>query len=157
MRGYYRQESLTRAVIDDQGWFDTGDLGRLTEKGDLIFVGRQKETIVLSGGENVEPEPLENAILRSPLVAQVMLVGQDHKALGALIVPEAEATEEALREELRARTGPAGGFRSFEAVHRFLVLDEPFSPENGLMTATLKLRRNLVAEHYAERIDQMYA
>lgn len=156
MRGYYKEPELTRSVLDEEGWFDTGDLARLTEKGDLVFIGRAKETIVLSGGENVEPEPIENSILRSPLVRQVMLVGQDRKTLGALVVPEEGADPEAIRGELRARTGPPAGFRSFEGVHRFAIVPEPFSVENGLLTRTLKLRRHAILERYAAEIDAMY-
>jgi len=153
MRGYFKDEEETRKVLSEDGWFDTGDLGRMTEKGDLVFVGRAKETIVLSGGENIEPEPIENSILRSPLVHQVIVVGQDKKTLGALVVPEQGVTEEQIRDELRARTGPAAGFRSFEAVNRFALLDEPFTPENGLLTQTLKMRRNVIAERYRDVID----
>jgi long-chain acyl-CoA synthetase len=158
MRGYYKDEELTRSVLDAEGWFDTGDLGRITDEGDLVFVGRRKETIVLSGGENVEPEPIETSILRSPYVRQAIVVGQDRKALAALLVaePDAGATEEILREELRRRTGPAAGFRAFEAVNRFAVLDEPFLPENGLLTATLKMKRNEIAARHADRIDALY-
>ncbi len=158
MRGYYKEPDLTAAVLGEDGWFDTGDLGRITPEGDLVFIGRRKETIVLSGGENVEPEPLEQSILESPLIQQVMLVGQDRKTLGALIVPdpEAGADEAAISEELKKLTGPRGGFRSFENVLRFKVLDEPFSPENGFMTATLKMRRNVIAERLADNIDEIY-
>jgi len=158
MRGYYKEPDLTAAVLSEDGWFDTGDLGRITPEGDLVFIGRRKETIVLSGGENVEPEPLEQSILESPLIQQVMLVGQDRKTLGALIVadPDAGADEAAISEELKKLTGPRGGFRSFENVLRFKVLDEPFSPENGFMTATLKMRRNVITERLADNIDALY-
>jgi len=159
MRGYYQEDDLTRAVLDTEGWFDTGDLARLTEEGDLVFVGRAKETIVLSGGENVEPEPIESRILQSPLIHQVMLVGQDRKHLAALVVPEPEArpTDAQILEVLKAATGPRAGFRSFEAVHRFARIEEPFTPENGLLTQTLKMRRNVIAERYAREIDSLYA
>ena len=158
MRGYYKEPELTKAVLSDDGWFDTGDLGRITSKNNLVFIGRRKETIVLSGGENVEPEPLEQAILQSPLIQQVMLVGQDRKNLAALVVanPDKNPTEENIAEELKARTGPRGGFRSFENVLRFKVLDEPFSPENGFLTATLKMRRNVIAERLAGDVDEIY-
>jgi len=158
MRGYYKEPELTKAVLSDDGWFDTGDLGRITPQNDLVFIGRRKETIVLSGGENVEPEPLEQAILQSPLIQQVMLVGQDRKNLAALVVanPDKNPTEENIAEELKARTGPRGGFRSFENVLRFKVLDEPFSPENGFLTATLKMRRNVIAERLADDVDELY-
>ena len=159
MRGYYRSEEGTRAVLDDDGWFDTGDLGRITEDGDLIFVGRLKETIVLSGGENIEPEPVENSILQSPLVAQVMLVGQDRKTLAALVVadPEAGGSREGIEEELRQRSGPSAGFRAIEAINHFALIDEPFTPENGLLTHTLKMRRNEIAERYKDVIESIYA
>ncbi|MHC4955357.1 MAG: AMP-dependent synthetase/ligase [Planctomycetota bacterium] len=158
MRGYYKEPDLTKAVLSDDGWLDTGDLGRITDKGDLVFIGRRKETIVLSGGENVEPEPLEQSILQSPLIQQVMLVGQDKKTLGALIVadPEKKPSREQVAAELKQRTGPSGGFRSFENVLRFQMLDEPFSPENGFLTATLKMRRNVIAEQLQDRIEDLY-
>jgi long-chain acyl-CoA synthetase len=153
-------EELTRSVLDEDGWFDTGDIIRLVgPHNDLVFVGRAKETIVLSGGENVEPEPIENSILRAPGIAQVMLVGQDRKTLAALVVcdPDARPDDAAIRAELDARTGTAGGFRSFEAVRKFAVLDEPFSTENGLLTQTLKMRRTQIAEQHAETIARLYA
>jgi len=158
MRGYFKEPDLTREAIDADGWFDTGDIARITEKGDIIFVGRAKETIVLSGGENIEPEPIESRILQSPLVHQVMLVGQDRKTLGALIVPEPDArpTDERIRTELGQRTGVPGGFRTFEAVHKFALLDEPLSFENGLLTQTLKMKRNVIADRYKDTIDQLY-
>ncbi|MGQ0612644.1 MAG: AMP-dependent synthetase/ligase [Planctomycetaceae bacterium] len=161
MRGYYRDEELTRAVLSPDGWFDTGDLGSLTPEGDLVFIGRSKETIVLSGGENVEPEPIENALLESRLLRQVMIVGQDRKGLGALLVPREDQADDPelagkLRAWLRARTGTAAGRPAHEGVTRFALVQEPFSPENGLQTQTLKLRRNQIAERYAREIDLMY-
>jgi len=158
MRGYYREPEMTEAVLDAEGWFDTGDLGRITDRGDLVFIGRRKETIVLSGGENVEPEPLEQSILQSPLIQQVMVVGQDRKTLGALIVPDPDQApdREAIAAELRARTGPAAGFRSFEQIVRFEILPEAFTPENGYLTATLKMRRNVIAEGMRGRIENLY-
>lgn len=161
MRGYYREEELTRRVLAPDGWFDTGDLGRMTPKGDLIFVGRKKETIVLSGGENIEPEPIENRVLESPLFQQVVVVGQDRKTLGALIWPAEEAARrpdlhERLKEELRRRTGAAGGFRTFEVVARYALLPEALTVENGLLTPTLKMRRNVIAERHAALIDSLY-
>ncbi len=155
MRGYYRDEELTRKVLDRDGWFETGDLGRLTAKGDLVFVGRAKETIVLSGGENIEPEPIESALLKTGLFQQVMLVGQDRKTLAALVVPEANATDEQIQAAFKRCTGTPGGFRTFEAVHRFARV-ELFTPENGLLTATLKMRRNPIAARHAAVIDSMY-
>jgi long-chain acyl-CoA synthetase len=91
MQGYYEQPEATAKAIDAQGWFDSGDLGWVTPTNDLVLTGRAKDTIVLTNGENIEPQPIEDACVRSPYIDQIMLVGQDRKVLGALIVPNLEA------------------------------------------------------------------
>jgi long-chain acyl-CoA synthetase len=91
MQGYYRNPEATAKAIDPDGWFDSGDLGMVTKDNDLIITGRAKDTIVLSNGENIEPQPIEDACLRSKYISQIVLVGQDQKSLGALIVPDLEA------------------------------------------------------------------
>jgi long-chain acyl-CoA synthetase len=90
MTGYYNNPAATAKAIDPEGWFDTGDLGCLTDKNDLILTGRAKDTIVLSNGENIEPQPIEDACLRSIYISQIMVVGQDQRSIGALIVPNLE-------------------------------------------------------------------
>ena len=87
MQGYFQNPEATAKAIDGQDWFDTGDLGYVTAQGDVVLTGRAKDTIVLSNGENIEPQPIEDACLRSPYVDQIMLLGQDEKALAALVVP----------------------------------------------------------------------
>ncbi|MEH2244466.1 AMP-dependent synthetase/ligase [Nostoc sp.] len=93
MQGYYQNPEATAKAIDAEGWFDSGDLGWLTPQDDLVLTGRAKDTIVLTNGENIEPQPIEDACLRSPYIDQIMLVGQDQRSLGALIVPNLEALE----------------------------------------------------------------
>ncbi|GCL39939.1 AMP-dependent synthetase and ligase [Sphaerospermopsis reniformis] len=93
MQGYYKNPEATKKVIDAEGWFDSGDLGWVTPQNDLVLTGRAKDTIVLTNGENIEPQPIEDACLRSPYIDQIMLVGQDERSLGALIVPNLEALE----------------------------------------------------------------
>lgn len=93
MQGYYKNPEATQKAIDENGWFNSGDLGWLTPRQDLVLTGRAKDTIVLTNGENIEPLPIEDACLRSPYIDQIMLVGQDKKTLGALIVPNLEALE----------------------------------------------------------------
>ncbi|MEH2387286.1 MAG: AMP-binding protein [Nostoc sp.] len=93
MPGYYQNPEATAKAIDAEGWFDSGDLGWLTPQDDLVLTGRAKDTIVLTNGENIEPQPIEDACLRSPYIDQIMLVGQDQRSLGALIVPNLEALE----------------------------------------------------------------
>jgi long-chain acyl-CoA synthetase len=87
MQGYYKKPEATAKAIDPDGWFDSGDLGWVTPDNDLVLTGRAKDTIVLTNGENIEPQPIEDACLRSIYIDQIMLVGQDCKCLGALIVP----------------------------------------------------------------------
>ncbi|WP_414550597.1 AMP-dependent synthetase/ligase [Anabaena sp. CCY 0017] len=93
MQGYYQNPEATAKVIDAEGWFNSGDLGWVTPENDLVLTGRAKDTIVLTNGENIEPQPIEDASLRSPYVDQIMLVGQDQRSIGALIVPNTEALE----------------------------------------------------------------
>ncbi|MDF5734640.1 MULTISPECIES: AMP-dependent synthetase/ligase [unclassified Nostoc] len=93
MQGYYQNPEATAKAIDAEGWFDSGDLGWLTPEDDLVLTGRAKDTIVLTNGENIEPQPIEDACLRSPYIDQIMLVGQDQRSLGALIIPNLEAIE----------------------------------------------------------------
>jgi long-chain acyl-CoA synthetase len=90
MQGYYKKPEATAKAIDAEGWFDSGDLGLITPTGDLVITGREKDTIVLSNGENIEPQPIEDACVQSPYIDQIMLAGQDQKSVGALIVPNLE-------------------------------------------------------------------
>ena len=94
MQGYYKNPEATAKAIDPEGWFDSGDLGFVTPTGDLVLTGRAKDTIVLTNGENIEPQPIEDACVRSVYINQIMLVGQDQRSLGALIVPNLDALEQ---------------------------------------------------------------
>ena len=93
MEGYYHNPEATRKAIDPDGWFDTGDLGWISRDYNLVLTGRAKDTIVLTNGENIEPQPIEDACVRSPYIDQIMLVGQDQRSLGAIIVPNLEALQ----------------------------------------------------------------
>jgi long-chain acyl-CoA synthetase len=104
MKGYYNRPDLTSQVLSADGWLNTGDLGMLTHGNELKITGRAKDTIVLRGGENVEPLPIEHKLKESELIDQAIVLGQDQKFLGALIVPNAEALLEALEAE-----GATGG------------------------------------------------
>ena len=177
MKGYYKDEEATRKVLKEGGWFDTGDLGRVTLSGDLIITGRVKDTIVLLGGENVEPEPIETALKGSAFIANIMVVGQDRKYLAALICPNYQLLAESLgnqaldphvllkdpsindliKREITSRNNEANGFRQHEKVVKFALVGEEWSRENGLMTPTLKLKRNVITERYREVIERMYS
>ena len=176
MQGYYKNPEATTKAIDPEGWFDTGDLGQLTDMGDLIITGRAKDTIVLTNGENIEPTPVENACLRSPYVDQIMLVGQDQKSIGALIVPNTEALEQwaaskgidisdlnskpvqdLFKKELKREVANRPGYRPDERVSTFVLLDEPFTIENGLLTQTMKVKRPKVSDRYGDAIAALFA
>ncbi len=106
MQGYYQNPDATAKAIDPEGWFDSGDLGWLTKSGDLTITGRAKDTIVLTSGENIEPQPLEDACIRSAYVDQMMVVGQDQRSLGALIVPNIDALNQWAKGQQKALTVP---------------------------------------------------
>jgi len=179
MGGYFARPEATAKVLSAEGWFDTGDLGLLLSDGSLVLTGRAKDTIVLSSGENIEPSPLEEALLELPLVEQVMVVGQDRKQLGALLVPRQEALVEwalAQQPTLRHAPGEPVDPALLKALSRYfnrvlaersgsraderlagVALVEPFSIENGLLTQTLKQRRDRIAERDTAAIERIYA
>ena len=183
MGGYFHKPEASAKVLDADGWFDTGDLGHLLADGSLVLTGRAKDTIVLSSGENIEPGPLEDCLVACTLVEQVMLVGHDRKSLGALVVPKLEALqayarEQGLPEPSAASDGsPAGAdaalLKAFTSrLNRRLAarpgargderlagvaLVEPFSIDNGLLTQTLKQRRDRIAARDAAAIEAIYA
>ena len=98
MKGYYEDDIKTNAIIDKDGWLHTGDLAIMSREGDFSLVGRAKDTIVLSGGENIEPLPIEEALRSSQYIESAVVVGQDRKSLGALIVIDGKNSERYLKE-----------------------------------------------------------
>ena len=93
MKGYYKQPELTAKAIDDNGWFDTGDLARLTANNEIVLRGRTKDTIVQTGGENIEPLPIEMKMQESRFIQTAVVLGQDQRYLAALVVPEQQEVE----------------------------------------------------------------
>ncbi len=180
MQGYYKNPEATAKAIDPQGWFDTGDLGYVSKWADLVITGRAKDTIVLTNGENIEPQPIEDACIRSAYIDQVVLVGQDQKQLGVLIVPNLSALEASglvptdsnladilptlnnpkirnlYREELNREVQNRPGYSINDRIGVFEFLPEPFSIDNGLLTQTFKIRRNIVFERYQDIIVKMF-
>ena len=179
MGGYLGKPEASAKVLSADGWFDTGDLGMLLPDGSVALTGRAKDTIVLSSGENIEPGPLEEALVASPLIEQVMLVGQDERQLGALLVPRVEPIRAwamgqglAVAEDLGGRPGePALLNLLMRECNRMLRLRpgargderlcgvglvEPFSIDNGLLTQTLKQRRDRIGRRDAAVIQWIY-
>jgi long-chain acyl-CoA synthetase len=190
MQGYYQNPEATAKAIDNQGWFDSGDLGWLTPYGDLVLTGRAKDTIVLSNGENIEPQPIEDACVRSIYIDQIMLVGQDQRALGALIVPNLETLQQWVtaqnlslklpelksspesvaqsdlyhqaiinlyRNELNREIKNRPGYRADDRIAGFRFIAEPFSPDNGMMTQTFKIKRPQVMARYQSLVEEIFA
>jgi long-chain acyl-CoA synthetase len=178
MKGYYKRPDKTREVLSPDGWLNSGDLGIMTHRGELKIIGRTKETIVLLGGENVEPVPIEDTILESEYVDQVMVVGQDQKFLAALIVTNEEAIEkyaahqeiiwlekndlldnpliqELISDEVNSRVNAKRGFREFERIFRFKLLPKHF--EAGVeLSAKASVKRHVVSEVYRREIAALF-
>ncbi|MCB1166102.1 MAG: AMP-binding protein [Leptospiraceae bacterium] len=178
LMGYYKRPELNKVVFDDQGFFDTGDLMRLNWRGELMFAGRAKDTIALAGGENIEPVPIEDKLLQSEFIDQVMVVGDDRKTLGAIIVPaydrvrdvlKADAPENAdlwdaskpvrdlYKKEITRLISRETGFKSFEIIpgNCFYVSGRAFDQDTE-MTRTLKMKRPVIKENFQRQIDELY-
>ncbi|MGJ5749314.1 long-chain acyl-CoA synthetase [Streptomyces puniciscabiei] len=175
-QGYAGDEPATRAVLRG-GWLATGDIGRMDSEGYLTITGRKKDIIVTSGGKSVAPAPLEERLRMHPLVHQAVVIGDDRPCVGALITldpdflahwrgtlalpgdsPGRESREEsALREEIaRAVASANSAVSRSESIRVYRVLPEPFATDNGLLTPSMKLRRDAIVRHYAAEIDAMY-
>lgn len=179
MKGYYLEEEKTKAVLTDDRWLNSGDLLVWTTQGNLKFAGRAKDTIVLSGGENVEPEPIEICIKQSDYIDQAVVVGQDKKTLSALIIlnlekvetylkeqsinmnlknsiyQEVEIIQKLIRNEVKHFVSDKNGFKSFERISNVYILQNPFVVHDEL-TQTQKVKRNRVQEKYQKEIESMY-
>ncbi len=173
MGGYLNDASSSIKVLSIDGWFDTGDLGFLIANGSLIITGRSKDTIVLSSGENIEPNPLETKILSSEFIVQVQLVGQDKKNLSALVVPNIDLIKSKFSETDLIKINQDKEIRKFykSKINKLLrerigarseeqIIDclftSPFTIENSLLTQTLKQKRKEIEKLYEIQIEEMY-
>ncbi|KAK3145499.1 hypothetical protein QOZ80_3BG0253620 [Eleusine coracana subsp. coracana] len=182
MKGYYKNPSATDEAVDEKGWFNTGDIGWIAPHhavgpsrkcgGMLVLEGRAKDTIVLSTGENVEPAEIEEAAGRSNLIHQIVVIGQDQRRIGAIIVPNSdEVLAEAKRKSLLDENGELAKDKVMNLLYDelkiwtahcsfrvgpILIVDEPFTIDNGLMTPTMKVKRNKVTDKYRREIEALY-
>jgi long-chain acyl-CoA synthetase len=162
MVGYYKNDTLTREAIDAEGFLHTGDRGEIDEKGALRIKGRVKELFKTSKGKYVAPAPLESALLAHPDIDQACVSGVGFAQPYALVVLSAarrgsrdgeRAAIEALLDAHLQETN--SGFDQHERLDKLIVVSEEWTPENGLLTPTLKLRRALIEERYAERVPKL--
>jgi long-chain acyl-CoA synthetase len=178
MLGYYKKPELTAKVMKGDGWIDTGDIGMLTKDGYLRLTGRAKDTIVLRGGENVEPLPIEQRINDSMYVKQTVVLGQDERYLAALIVPDQEIvmswakdnnipivdyetllTQPEVRElfdyEISQAISSKNGFKTFERIFKFELLPQLFEQGKEL-SAKQEIKRHAINEIYKHKIDKLF-
>lgn len=173
MKGYYKDETTTNELLKD-GFMNTGDIGMITFNDCLKIIGRAKDTIVLNSGENVEPSGIEHKLLQSPFIDQCMVVGQDEKFIGVLIVPslnelqrsgfKVQTLEEAANNNLVKETIDLeikneilnnDRFKSYEKVRDFILIPKAFEPGDEL-TGKLSMKRHVITEKYQKVITEMY-
>jgi len=176
MKGYFNKEAETKEAFED-GWFKTGDVGYLDQDGFLVITDRKKDIIVTSGGKNVAPQPIENALAASPYIANAVVVGDRRKFVSALIVPDFEKLKKYAAENnitfssqrelidkpeiyeffMQETNRLTPHLASYEKIKKIILLDRDFEIESGEMTPTLKIRRKVVEEKYKPLIDRLYA
>lgn len=183
MKGYLNDPQATRDTIDSAGWLHTGDIARLDEEGYYFIIDRKKEMIVMSNGKKVAPAPIENKINLCPYIVQSNLIGEQKNYITALIVPDFEKIKKNNPELLSAEivnknaakkvyfekdasklyeylmkeiTQLTQEFGHHEQVKKILILKEPFTEENRMLTPSQKVVRHLVKEKYKKEIDALY-
>src|SRR5699024_664718 len=175
-KGYHNNPEATAESMTD-GWFRTGDLGALDEEGNLTITGRSKEVIVTAGGKNISPAQLEDQLRAHPLISQCVVIGDqkpfvaailtlDEEMLGTWLannsLPEMTVAEAARNEEVRAELQSVvdSANRSVsraESIRAFEIIDSDFTEENGYLTPSLKLKRNVVVKDLAPVIEKIYS
>jgi long-chain acyl-CoA synthetase len=178
MKGYYQKPEATAAVLSEDGWFNTGDIGMLTHDYELRITGREKDTIVLRGGENVEPVPIECKLRESPYIQQCMVAGQDQKYLAAIIIPWQQAIMdfaeensipivdydlllqqpeiiELIASEVSDHISAKNGFKPFERIYKFVLQAKPFEPGKELSGKGELLRRKIM-ETYGKEVHKLF-
>ena len=177
MSGYFNKDKETQEAIDQDGWFHTGDIGEIDSEGFLKITDRKKSLIVTSGGKNVAPAPIENAILNSVYVEQCIVVGDRRNFISCLIVPNFEALSNYLLKQDVDLSGNQAiaehkktlslldnvidkameNFSKFETVKKYRVLPNLWTLEKGELTPSLKTVRRIIEKNYKETIDSMYS
>ncbi len=173
--GYYKMQDKTDEAFTEDGWFCTGDIGKIDEDGWLFITDRKKSMFKLSTGKYVAPQPIENALVTSGFIDQAMVVGFEQKFCSAVIVPSWDNLEKRFKNNgydfpSENRTADKHVINriqkevdkvnktlpQWEKIKKFVLLEEPFSIDKGEITPTLKLKRNVIKENYKEEIESIY-
>jgi len=159
--GYFKDPQATREVLDEDGWLRSGDVAAIDADGFVTITDRKKDILITAGGKNVAPQNLENLLKLSPVVSQVLVVGDRRPFVAALVTvdpvcglePGSEEARVAVQEAVDAANAEAS---RYEQIKRFRILARDFSVEDGEVTPTLKLKRRVVEQHFAAEIEQLY-
>ena len=169
--GYLNRPDATADAWDEDGWFHTGDIGELDPDGHLRITDRKKDLIKTSGGKYVAPQKIEALLKTKPILSEAVVIGDNRKYCVALVTVDKEKLAawaqrtgsspdlqgEAVKKEVQGYLEEANkGLASFETIKYFRVIDEEFSVENGLLTASFKVKRKAVSAKYKDLIDSMY-
>jgi len=175
-KGYFKQPEATTEVFESNGWFHTGDIGRIDEEGFLFITDRKKDLIVTAGGMNIAPQNIENMLKADPFISQVMVHGDRRPYPVALITLNADELSKFAREQGVLTSDPAAlvkhpkivervartveekntNLQSYAKVKKFAILPDDFTPEGGELTPTLKVKRKVVAEKYKKELESLY-
>jgi long-chain acyl-CoA synthetase len=160
--GYYKDEEATREVLGEDGWLRSGDLGEIDDDGFIKITDRKKDILVTAGGKNVAPQNLENALKTAPPISQALVVGDRRPYVAALITVDPAVAEGLSPGQVQERVQTIvdevnAELSRFEQIKRFAILPREFSAEEDEVTPTLKLKRRVCAEHFADEIESLYA
>lgn len=158
---YFNNPEATAEALDPDGWFHTGDIGRIDEEGFLWITDRKKDLIVTASGKKVAPQNIESLLMDHPLIEQAVVIGDNHKYLVALFTLNEENAKHLSPPESRKAVQTIidsvnAGLASYESIRRFIILGEQFTVDGGELTPTLKVRRKIVAGKYKEMVEQLY-
>jgi long-chain acyl-CoA synthetase len=156
--GYHRDEEATREVLRDDGWLHTGDIAAIDDDGFVTITDRKKDLLVTAGGKNVAPQNLENALKTSPLISQALVVGDRRPYVAALVTLEPDVARDGAEAKVQALVDDVNRDLSrFEQIKRFAILPRDFSADEDELTPTLKLKRRICEQHFADEIGRLYA